>query len=166
MAPAARPLETDIVIVGAGLAGLTTARRLDASGFDVRVLEARDRVGGRTYTVDAGDGVRHDLGGQWVGPTQDHVAALLTELGLRTFPTWTAGDSMAGMGDQLSRYHGRIPRLGLSVLADALQAQLRLDRLARRVPPDRPWDAARCPRVGRRDLRDVDPARHLHPGGR
>jgi monoamine oxidase len=143
MAPAARPVETDVVVVGAGLAGLTAARRLTAGGLDVRVLEARDRVGGRTYTVDGGRGIRHDLGGQWIGPTQDHVAAMLTELGLRTFPTWTAGDAMAGMGAQLSRYRGRVPRLGIRVLVDALQAQLRLDRLARRVPPDRPWDAAR-----------------------
>ncbi len=144
MTPAARPIETDVVIVGGGLAGLTTARRLAASGHDVRVLEARDRVGGRTCTVAAGADCWHDLGGQWVGPTQDHVAALLTELGLRTFPTWTAGDFMAGVGSELSRYRGRIPRLGVRVLADALQAQLRLDRMARRVPPDRPWDAVRA----------------------
>ena len=112
------------------------------------MLEARDRVGGRTYTVDAGAAGFHDLGGQWVGPTQEHVAALLTELGLRTFPTWTAGDSLAGVGAELSRYRGRIPRLGVRVLADALQAQLRLDRMAKRVPADRPWDADARPGSG------------------
>jgi monoamine oxidase len=133
-----------VVVVGAGLAGLTTARRLTAAGYDVVVLEARDRVGGRTYTVAQDDGAWFDLGGQWVGPTQDHVLGLLAELGLRTFPTWTAGDYMAGMGAELSRYSGRVPRLGVRVLADALQAQLRLDRLARKVPPDRPWDARRA----------------------
>jgi monoamine oxidase len=133
-----------VVIVGAGLAGLTTARRLTATGYDVVVLEARDRVGGRTYTVAQDDGTWFDLGGQWVGPTQDHVLGLLAELGLRTFPTWTAGDYLAGMGTGLSRYSGRVPRLGVRVLADALQAQLRLDRLARRVPPDRPWDTRRA----------------------
>jgi monoamine oxidase len=144
MGPEPRPIETDVVVVGAGLAGLTAARRLVAGGRDVRVLEARDRVGGRTYTVDAGDGVHHDLGGQWIGPTQDRVAALVDELGLRTFPTWIAGDSLAGVGGSLTRYRGKIPKLGVRVLADALQAQVRLDRMARRVPPDRPWDAPRA----------------------
>jgi monoamine oxidase len=134
--------DVEVVVVGAGLAGLTTARRLHASGHEVAVLEARDRVGGRTFTSTRTDGSWLDLGGQWVGPTQDHVLALIDELGLRTFPTWTAGDSLAGMGSEVTRYRGRVPKLGARVLVDALQAQLRLDRLARKVPPDRPWDAS------------------------
>lgn len=137
--------EAEIVVVGAGLAGLTAARRLTAAGHEVVVVEARDRVGGRTYTVPQGDRSWFDLGGQWVGPTQDHVLGLIAELGLRTFPTWTAGDYMAAAGADVTRYRGRVPKLGARVLADALQAQLRLDRLARQVPPDRPWDAKRAP---------------------
>lgn len=135
------PVECEVVVVGAGLAGLTAARRLRTTGRDVVVVEARHRVGGRTYTVPHASGTWLDLGGQWVGPTQDKVLALLGELGLRTFPTWTAGDSLAGMGPELSRYRGNVPKLGLAVLVDALQAQFRLDRAAKRVPPDRPWDA-------------------------
>jgi monoamine oxidase len=137
-------LEADVVVVGAGLAGLTAARRLAGGGREVVVVEARDRVGGRTLSRELGDGVVVDLGGQWVGPGQDRVLGLIAELGLSTFPTWTAGDSLAGVGGTLARYRGAVPKLPVHVLADALQAQLRLDRLARKVPLDRPWDAPKA----------------------
>jgi monoamine oxidase len=137
-------LETEVVVVGAGLAGLTAARRLAAGGHDVVVLEARDRVGGRTLSHHLDDGTVLDVGGQWVGPGQDKVLALIAELGLATFPTWTAGDSLAGIGPDLARYAGAVPKLPYRVLADVTQAQLRLDRLARQVPLDRPWAAARA----------------------
>ncbi len=65
----------DVVVIGAGLSGLTAASRLRAGGASVRVLEARERVGGRTLTVPFA-GVSVDLGGQWVGATQDRVLAL------------------------------------------------------------------------------------------
>ena len=60
---------TDVVVVGAGLAGLVAARDLVAAGAEVVVLEARDRVGGRTLTLPAADGTLIDHGGQWIGFT-------------------------------------------------------------------------------------------------
>ena len=69
-------LETDVVIVGAGLAGLMAARRLTEAGIAVLVPEAHERVGGRTYTRPASDGTLLDLGGQWVGPTQHRLPGL------------------------------------------------------------------------------------------
>ena len=86
----------DVVVVGAGLAGLTAARRLRQEGRSVVVLEARDRVGGRTLNHTFADGTIVELGGQWVGPTQDRVLALADELGLATFPTYDAGRSPPG----------------------------------------------------------------------
>ncbi|MCL6739379.1 flavin monoamine oxidase family protein, partial [Streptomyces neyagawaensis] len=75
----------DVVVVGAGLAGLTAARELVAAGKSVAVLEARDRVGGRLLNHDLGDGQVTEIGGQYVGPTQDHILALAKEVGVDTY---------------------------------------------------------------------------------
>ncbi|MCD9624432.1 flavin monoamine oxidase family protein [Rhabdothermincola salaria] len=142
-------VETDVVVVGAGLAGLTAARRLVADGLDVVVVEARDRVGGRLLDHTLADGSVVEVGGQWVGPGQHRIHALLDELGLATHPTWTRGDSLVGLGGDLRRYRGPYPRLSPFVLADVLQAQTRLDRQARRVPLDAPWEAPDAERLDR-----------------
>src|SRR6266545_7731977 len=95
---------TGVVIIGAGLAGLAAARTLDAAGVDATVIEARDRVGGRALSVAEAPGLVIDHGGQWVGPTQDRVLALIDELGLTTFPTFTDGDNLQSVGGRLLRY--------------------------------------------------------------
>jgi len=76
--------ELDVVIIGGGLSGLAAAWRLHAADKRVRVIEARPRVGGRSYTSELG-GEAVDLGGQWIGPTQDRVLALCRHLGLETY---------------------------------------------------------------------------------
>src|SRR5918912_3667129 len=106
-----RTREADVAVVGAGLAGLTSARRLEAAGASVVVLEARDRVGGRTLNEPLGDGQVVEIGGQWIGPTQDRIAALARELGVDTFPTHRTGDRLIDLGGDLRRYSGRIPRV-------------------------------------------------------
>lgn len=138
--------EADVVVVGAGLAGLVAARRLGAAGRDVLVLEARDRVGGRTLNVELGAGQVVEIGGQWVGPTQHRVLALAAELGVGTFPTYAAGENLVELDGAVKRYRGVIPRVSPAILADVGQAQLRLDRMARSVPTEAPWRAARAER--------------------
>ena len=73
-------LDRDVVVVGAGPSGLTAARELKKAGLSVAVLEARDRVGGRTWT-DTIDGAMLEIGGQWVSPDQTALLGLLDELG-------------------------------------------------------------------------------------
>lgn len=148
----------DVIVVGAGIAGLTAARRLAQAGLDVQVVEARDRVGGRTLSApvpgadpDDPDAVL-DLGAGWVGPTQDRVLALAAELGLRTFGTYDEGQNLSEHRGKMLRYSGTIPRLGPLMLADIGQAQARLNRMSRQVPLDAPWTAPRAAEWDRQTL--------------
>ncbi|MEO8603424.1 MAG: FAD-dependent oxidoreductase, partial [bacterium] len=99
---------TDAVVVGAGLAGLSAARALQRAGHRVVVLEARQRVGGRTHSIDVG-GARLDVGGQWIGPTQQRMVGLARELGLATFPTFHQGRKLLELDGCRSHYAGAIP---------------------------------------------------------
>jgi monoamine oxidase len=142
-----RTHEADLVVVGAGLAGLAAAREAAGSGASVVVVEARDRVGGRVLNQDIGGGAVVEVGGQWIGPTQDRLAALATELSVRTFPTFGEGENVIEYSGSLRRYSGTIPRINPLVLLDIERAQRRLNRLARRVPLEAPWRAAGAARL-------------------
>jgi monoamine oxidase len=133
-----------VAVVGAGLAGLSAARALAAAGCEVVVLEARDRVGGRTLNEPIGDGKVVELGAQWVGPTQDRIIGLIGELGLETFPTYSKGENLFERGERVRRYRGTIPKLNPVALAETGFVLSRLNRLARTVPRDAPWQAPRA----------------------
>ena len=93
----------DVLIVGAGAAGLTAANDLRKAGLSVAVLEARDRVGGRLWT-DVIDGAMLELGGQWVSPDQDALIDTIDELGLETYSRYREGDSVyVGPDGQVAR---------------------------------------------------------------
>ena len=141
--------DVDVVVVGAGLAGLVAARDLTRAGKRVVVLEARDRVGGRTLNQDLGPdhpGKVVEAGGQWIGPTQDRLAALAGELGVERFPTFGDGEHLIELDGEVRRYTGSIPKLPAHGLADFAQAAYRLDRMAKRVPTAAPWEARRAAR--------------------
>lgn len=129
----------DVVVVGAGLAGLAAARRLHESGLAVLVLEARDRVGGRTLSSVEDDGRLVEYGGQWIGPTQHAVQALADELGLETFAQYSDGDNLQRSGDRLLRYHGAIPTGDPVQAADLMEAMVELTNVAMEVDPAAPW---------------------------
>lgn len=139
--------EHDVVVVGAGLAGLTTARQLVRDGVDAIVVEARDRVGGRTENGQVDETTIVELGGQWIGHTQTRMYELVAELGLETFPTYNEGRNLLVLRGRRSTFgtaKGAVPKLSPFAIADLLQASLRFDRMARRVPLASPWTADRA----------------------
>jgi monoamine oxidase len=133
---------TAVVVVGAGLAGLMAARHLRSFGVDVLVLEARDRVGGRTWSIRAGDGQTViDMGGQWIGPTQRRLAKLAAELGVTTFPTYDTGPNIQYINGARHTYSGAIPMIDPEVTMEVVQTMLTLNMMAHEVPLDAPWSA-------------------------
>jgi monoamine oxidase len=136
--------ETDVVIVGAGLAGLTAGRRLTGAGVETILLEARDRVGGRVHGLDLGGGAAVELGGQWAGAGHTRLLALAEEFGLATFPTPMEGESIVEWEGENHRYEGLVPRKFPITLADFGQSAVRLERLAEQVDLDAPWHTPRA----------------------
>src|SRR5439155_904053 len=137
-------IETDVCVIGAGLAGLTAARRLSQGGRAVTVMEARDRVGGRVWTRPGTSGLRIDVGATFIGPHHDRLHALTKEMGVSTFATHTAGDTILATGGKVRRYRGDVPRINPVALLSAGQAIYRLDAMARKVPVDAPWNAPKA----------------------
>ena len=87
------------------------------------VLEARDRVGGRTLNQEIGDGKVVEAGGQWIGPTQDRLAALARELGVETFPTFGDGEHLIEVDGERAALHAARSRSSPPhALADFAQA--------------------------------------------
>ncbi|ANI38900.1 flavin monoamine oxidase family protein [Mycolicibacterium vaccae] len=128
----------DVVVVGAGFAGLTAARELTRFGHDVVVVEGRDRVGGRSHTGTVA-GVPVDLGATFVGPTQDAVLALADQLGCERTPTYGRGKNLIRWRGSVRSYRSTIPRLSIIELVDVSRIQWRFERVCRRVPVEQPW---------------------------
>lgn len=137
-------VDADVVVVGAGLAGLAAARDLLRAGRTVTVVEARPRVGGRVVNHAFADGLEVEIGGQWVGPTQDRVLALAADVGAETFPTYDTGELLTIRGGKVVRH--RSPTFGLpaAAVAEIAVSQPLLGRLAARVDLDEPWRTRRA----------------------
>src|SRR5215212_2756364 len=135
------PERVDAVVVGAGLAGLAAARDLLAAGLSALVLEARDRVGGRILNHTLQNGAVVEVGGQWVGPTQDRVLALAEELGVGLLPTYIEGDHFLAADGEVKRHGGDDFPLPEDALADVSEIQERLQEMAHEVPLEKPWRA-------------------------
>lgn len=139
-----RELTRDVVIVGAGAAGLTAANELRKAGLSVVVLEARDRVGGRLWT-DVIDGAMLEIGGQWVSPDQDALIETIADLGLETYSRYREGDSVyVGPDGTARRFTGEMFPVSPETEAVIAQITERLDAMVAEIDPDRPWDHPRA----------------------
>jgi monoamine oxidase len=145
-APRQSGRRADVVVVGAGLAGLTAARQIERAGRSVIVLEARERVGGRVWNHDLGNGHVSERGGTFAGPTQDRILALAAAEGIKTFPTYDTGNYVyiAADGSRLTW-----PGNGLTgtappeptLLTELAKSVAAFDSLSRQVPVGAPWTA-------------------------
>ena len=136
----------DVVVVGAGLAGLTAARRLVRAGLTVTVVEARNRVGGRVLQREIAPGEESERGGTFVGPTQDHIIGLARELGVGTFPTFVDGENVYYADGDRMTYSDTGPTGSAPpdpvIVPDLATVVTRLNDMSRAVPVDAPWEAA------------------------
>ena len=134
--------DVDYCVVGAGFAGLTAALRLKQAGHSVALLEARDRVGGRSFTEVREDGSWLDKGAGWIGPGQDRIYALMAEFGVRGFKQYVEGDAIMVVDGKQHRYQGTIPWTMSPWAALNLGAVfLELGQMCKSIPLDAPWTA-------------------------
>ncbi|WP_207888112.1 FAD-dependent oxidoreductase [Pseudomonas sp. 30_B] len=151
----------DVAIIGAGLAGLTAARDLHLSGCrSFVVLEARDRVGGRTLNHDLGSGFISEAGGQWIGPGQTAVADLARELEIGTFPTYYDGRTVILGGEG----HLEIDLKGTFGTDPALAAKL--SEMSRDVPSGAPWKSPKVAELDKMSAGDWLAGQNIKPEDR
>ena len=157
----------DVVVVGAGFAGLTAARNVAAAGKSVMVLEARARVGGRVLNLDLGNGHVTERGGTFVGPTQDHVLALARTLGVGLFDTYDSGDNVYLNNGQRSTFSDSSPTgsapLDPVILPDLTTAVTQLNQMATEIPVDAPWTAAKPTQYDSQTLQSWTEANSVTP---
>jgi monoamine oxidase len=137
-------LEAEVIVLGAGLAGLTAAYRLSEKGHRVIVLEARDRVGGRTWRHDFvinGQPMRIEAGGQFTATGQRELQRIAAELGVELFDVATLGDTLGYFDGRLTRAAGEAPPLNSNSAAAYHGVVELLDAMSRDFPTDAPWDA-------------------------
>ncbi len=133
----------EVVVVGAGFSGLAAARQLARAGKSVVVLEARDRVGGRTKPGQIA-GHTIDLGGAWVGPTQDRLIALGEEFGARRYLSPMQGKNVTELTGALSQGVGDMPGLDDASLQAFSRVVGQMGELQAPIPLDSPWTAPRA----------------------
>ncbi|ERI53112.1 amine oxidase [Pseudomonas sp. EGD-AK9] len=148
----------DVAIIGGGLAGLTAARDLLLAGSEsFVVLEARDRVGGRTLNYEVGDGHVSEVGGQWIGPGQTAVEDLARQLEVGTFPQFYQGNTVIFGGD------GRLEIDLEGTFGTDMKVAHKLSELSRDVPSGAPWKSPKATELDQLSVGDWLAKQNIKP---
>jgi monoamine oxidase len=132
--------QVDVIVVGAGVAGLKAAQNLLAAGRSVIVLEANDRAGGRLKRRDVGDYIG-DVGGQWVGKGHSVLLDEAKRFGIQTYTQYESGKTLLQLLGKLVSFTGNVPKMPVLSLIELAMLQRRWQRDSKALPADAPWDA-------------------------
>ncbi|MGM0564298.1 MAG: flavin monoamine oxidase family protein [Pseudomonadota bacterium] len=147
--------DASVIVLGAGYAGLSAADQLRQSGQQVLLLEARDRVGGRTRTDHLDNGLWVDIGGQWAGPGQDHLYALARRFAKTVWPMYVEGRHVLHLDGRQRSYRGLVPTsLSPLALLNLAWGLARLEWLTRQIPVSAHWQARGAQKLDRQSLGD------------
>ncbi|MEM6803755.1 MAG: FAD-dependent oxidoreductase, partial [Bacteroidota bacterium] len=133
---------TDVIIIGAGLAGLNAARNLEKSGKTVLVLEARSRLGGRNLAQVLEDGNVLEMGGQWIGPSQTRIYELCKELELELYPTYNEGKNLFylnGKRKPMKPKKDALPPFNVFELLDLDRIVKKIRKMTAEIDLKEPW---------------------------
>jgi monoamine oxidase len=144
----------DTIIVGGGFSGIAAARILHKANKKFLLLEARERLGGRTHTRHFTDGKYVDLGGQWIGPTQDRMYELAKEYNVGWYETYNEGKNILDLNYAIRTYTGLIPKMDVASLINIDYLLKKLERLAKQIPIDAPWSILKAKEWDRVSLED------------
>lgn len=128
----------DVVVVGAGLSGLSAAERLMSAGASVLVLEGRDRVGGRCLTGEVA-GVKVDLGATWVSPRHTAIRRLAEKVGCTTTSQFAHGRNVQWLLGARRTYSGTIPPVSPAGVIDMARIQRSLEKLLATIEVEAAW---------------------------
>ncbi len=136
--------KADVIVIGAGLSGLHAASLLKRNGKRVVLLEARDRVGGRSLNHQFANGDLVDVGGQWIGPGHDQMYELLKQHQLKTYPLYDGGKNLIYLRQKITEYSGTIPKLNIAQTLQLGWMLWRFDKLVSGINPAAPYEHAQA----------------------
>ncbi|XP_072770637.1 amine oxidase [flavin-containing] [Nerophis lumbriciformis] len=132
----------DVVVVGGGISGLSAAKLLREIGLNPVVLEARDRVGGRTFTVSNKETKWVDLGGAYVGPTQNRILRLAKQYGVKTYKVNEQERLLHHVNVSSYHFKGSFPPTwNPIVMLDFNNLFRTIDQMGKEIPREAPWKA-------------------------
>ncbi|XP_061647755.1 amine oxidase [flavin-containing] isoform X1 [Phyllopteryx taeniolatus] len=146
----------DVIVVGGGISGLSAAKLLLESGLSPVVLEARDRVGGRTFTTRNKETKWVDLGGAYVGPTQNRILRLAKQYGVETYKVNEQERLVHYVDGKSSSFKASFPPMWNPVVKlDFTNLFRTLDQMGSEIPRDAPWKAPRAEEWDKMSMRQL-----------